>query len=112
MAKFYGIIGYGVSVETKPDVWKKEIVEKPYSGDLIKNMQSRYQSADKLNDNINVTNAISIVADPFAYENFRSMLYVEYMGTKWKIESVEVQYPRLILTTGGVYNGRKTASIE
>jgi hypothetical protein len=32
------------------------------------------------------------------------MLYVEFMGTKWKITNVEVQYPRLILSVGGVYN--------
>ena len=32
------------------------------------------------------------------------MRYVEFMGAKWKISSVEVQYPRLILTVGGVYN--------
>ena len=59
---------------------------------------------DKLNDDVNISNEISIVADPFAYQNFHAMRYVEFMGAKWKISSVEVQYPRLILTVGGVYN--------
>lgn len=105
MAKFYGAIGYAVTEETKPGVWSERITERMYYGDLTKNTR-KLQSTDQLNDNINVANEISIVADPFANENFHSMRYVEFMGTKWKITSVEVQYPRLILTVGGVYNGQ------
>jgi len=65
----------------------------------------RYESADQVNDNLTIANEISIVADPYAYENFHAMRYVEFMGAKWKISNVEVQRPRLILTIGGVYNG-------
>lgn len=104
MAKFYGVIGYAETVETKPGVWKEQITEKTYYGDLVRNIR-KLQTTDQLNDDINVANEISIVADPFANENFHSMRYVEFMGAKWKISNVEVQYPRLILTTGGVYNG-------
>lgn len=107
MAKFYGSIGYAETVETKPGVWEEQITEHIYYGDLIRNTR-RLQSSDKLNDDINVANEISIVADPFANQNFHSMRYVEFMGAKWKISSVEVQYPRLILTIGGVYNGDET----
>lgn len=106
MAKFYGAIGYAVTEETKPGVWTEKIVEHVYYGDLTRNTR-RLQSADQLNDNIDVANEISIVADPFANENFHSMRYVEFMGAKWKVTSVEVQYPRLILTLGGVYNGKQ-----
>lgn len=105
MAKFYGVIGYAVTEETKPGVWKEQITEREYFGDLNRNKR-QLQSADQLNDNINVANEISIVADPFANENFHMMRYVKFMGTKWKITNVEVQYPRLILTIGGVYNGK------
>ncbi len=107
MAKFYGAIGYAVTEETKPGVWTEKITERMYYGDLTRNTR-KLQSTDQLNDNINVANEISIVADPFANENFHSMKYVEFMGAKWKIISVEVQYPRLILTVGGVYNGEQT----
>ena len=106
MAKFYGAIGYAVTEETKPGVWTEKIIEHVYYGDLTRNTR-RLQSADQLNDNIDVANEISIVADPFANENFHSMRYVEFMGAKWKVTSVEVQYPRLILTLGGVYNGEQ-----
>lgn len=104
MAKFFGKIGYAETVETTPGVWEEKITEREYFGDLIRNTRS-LQSGEQLNDNINISNEISIVADPFAYENFHSMRYVEFMNAKWKISSVEVQYPRLILSVGGLYNG-------
>lgn len=104
MAKFYGIIGYATTVEGKPGVWEEQIVERSYFGDLTRNSR-RLQSTEHLNDDINIANEISIVADPFAYNNFHAMRYVEFMGAKWKISNVEVQYPRLILTVGGLYNG-------
>ena len=104
MAKFCGIIGYSETVEVKPGIWKEQITEKKYYGDLLRNSR-RLQTVDKLNDDINVSNEISIVADPYANQNFHLMRYVIFMGTKWKISNVEVQYPRLLLTIGGVYNG-------
>jgi hypothetical protein len=105
MAKFYGVIGYAITVETSPGVYVEQITERTYFGDLLRNNR-RLQTANQLNDNINITNEISIVADPFANENFHSMRYVEFMGTKWKVSTVDASnYPRLILTTGGVYNG-------
>lgn len=106
MAKFYGVIGYAVTKETAPGVWTEEIAEQSYYGDLTRNMR-RLQDSGDLNDDINVANEISIVADPYANANFHSMRYVAFMGAEWKISKVEVQYPRLILTLGGVYNGKQ-----
>lgn len=105
MAKFYGKIGYASTVETKPGVYEEQIVERSYCGDLIRNTR-RLQSADQVNDDISISNEISIVADPYATNNFHTMRYAVFMGTKWKISNVEVSYPRLILTLGGVYNGQ------
>lgn len=107
MAKFYGMIGFAETVETKPGVWKPKITEKSYFGDLIRNSR-QYESAGQVNDDLNVANEISIVADPYARRNFHSMRYVEFMGAKWKITRVEVQYPRLILTIGGIYSNGET----
>ena len=104
MGKWFGKIGYPVTEETTPGVWVEQITERTYYGDIIRNTR-RLQTSDKLNDDINVSNEISIVADPFARENFHAMRYIEFMGTRWKVSSVEVQYPRLILSLGGVYNG-------
>lgn len=106
MAKFYGEIGFGVTEETKPGVWKPRIVDRPYYGDLLRNSR-RLEGSSQVNSDINISNEISIVSDPFAMENFHSMRYVKFMGAKWKVISVEVQYPRLILTVGGVWNEQK-----
>lgn len=103
MAKFYGKIGYGKQAETVPGVWENQITELFYYGDVVRNTRG-LQNSQNLNDSINVSNQFSIVADPFAVQNFHLMKYIEYMDTKWKITNVEVQYPRLILSVGGVYN--------
>lgn len=103
MNKFYGAIGYAVMEEVSPGVWSEAIFVRNYSGDVIRNTR-QLQASETLNDNLNISNQISIVADPFAYENFHSIRYVEFMGTKWKINNIEVQYPRLILSMGGVYH--------
>lgn len=105
MGKFYGSIGYAETVETSPGVWVEQITERKYYGDVNRDSR-RLQSVNQLNDNINVSSEISIVADPYAYNHFHSMRYVEFMGAKWKISTVEPKPPRLILTLGGLYNGQ------
>lgn len=105
MAKFYGAIGFAQTKEICPGVWKQVITERYYYGDLVRNTH-KLQASEYLNDNINVSNEISIVSDPFADQNFHAIVYVKFMGTKWKITNVEILYPRLVLTVGGVYNGQ------
>ena len=104
MAKWYGAIGFANVEETKPGVWTEQITIRNYYGDLGRNTR-RLQSSDKVNDDINISNEISIVSDPYANQNFHSIRYVEFMGTRWKVSNIEVQYPRLILSLGGLYNG-------
>lgn len=106
MDRFYGSIGYEDTVETSLGVWEEVITVKNYFGNVGRNSR-RLESSGSLNDDININNEFSIVADPFAEKNFHKMRYIEFMGTKWKITNVEVKYPRLILTTGGVYNGKQ-----
>ena len=106
MAKFYGKIGYIDTVESEPGYWDEKAIEREYYGDITRNT-SRYQNGGQVNDDIVINNILSIVADPYANKNFQHMRYVEWMGAKWKIINVEVQYPRLILTLGGMYNGKE-----
>lgn len=107
MAKYYGMIGFAETVETSPGIWKEQIKEYSYFGDLVRSSRSLEQS-NKVNDDVSLSNDISIVADPFARENFHAMRYVTYLGTKWKVTKVEVQYPRLVLSTGGIYHENAT----
>lgn len=102
--KWHGVIGYGETTETEPGIWTERITERVYSGEILRNTRM-LQTSGQVNDNINISNSISIISDPYANKNFHSIKYVEFMGTKWKVTNVDVQYPRLILSIGGVYNG-------
>ena len=104
MAKWYGKIGYAETKQTSPGVFEEIITERDYYGDVFRNTR-RLESSGGINDNININNEISIVADPYAIQNIHAMRYIEFMGTtKWKITNVDVQYPRLKLTVGGLWN--------
>lgn len=101
--RYYGKVGYCSTVEVRPGVWdNNHIVERFYYGDVLR-YGRRYQSADKVNDDLEISNQISILADPYAYDHFSEIRYVVWMGVKWKVPTVAVEYPRLKLTVGGVY---------
>lgn len=105
MAKYYGKIGFsGGQSETAPGVWGEQIVERPYYGDVIRNTR-RIQGTEYANDTITIQNEISVVSDPYLLENFHAIRYIEWMGSLWKVSSVEVKFPRLILSMGDVYHG-------
>ena len=105
MAKWFGKIGYSSTIQTAPGVWKNQEIMYDYYGDVIRNTSSWSANSESTNDNLNLDVQISIVSDPFAYQNFHSMKWIEFMGAKWKITRVEPKYPRLILSVGGVWNG-------
>jgi hypothetical protein len=106
MAKFYGEIGYGESVETPSGsgTFVDVITEYSYYGDVIRNTR-RLDDGEGLNNDISVGNSISIVADEFAVQHFFAIRYIRWAGTLWTVTNVEVRSPRLILTLGPVYNG-------
>ena len=104
MAKFHGMIGYAFQSETSPGVWEDQIIEKNYRGDVILNQQ-RWQQSEKVNDDLNLDNSISVVADAYAYSNSGYMRYIVVNGKKWKITSLAINRPRIILQIGGLYNG-------
>lgn len=104
MSKFFGTVGFVETVETSPGVWTEQITEHRYSGDVLR-MSKSWQSGEHLNDNLQVNVQISFVADPYANEHFHSLRYIEYMNARWKISTAEPQYPRIVVTLGGVYNG-------
>lgn len=106
MARFYGKVGYGTSVNQGNGIFEDVIIEREYFGDVVRNTR-RLQNEEKVNNDLSVGNSISIVADPYANDHFFAIRYVEWAGALWKVSEVEVQIPRLILRLGGVYNGPK-----
>ena len=106
MAKFLGIIGFVETKETTPGVWEPTVTKRKYFGDIV-DQSRRRDVSDKVNDDLTVNVQISILADPYALDHFHSMEFIEYSGAVWKITTVQPHYPRLVLTLGGVYNGKQ-----
>lgn len=104
MAKFYGKVGYVQTQMGARGVYSEVATEKYHRGDIIRNSKQTVTEGE-VNASLSVSNEISIVADPYALENFHSIRYVEFMNSKWTVTRVNVQYPRLLLTLGGIYNG-------
>lgn len=104
MVKFYGKVGYGETVETRPGVWDDVIVEHYHYGDVVRNSRT-LQTGEKVNNDLSVGNSISIVADAYANNHFWAMKYIEWQGALWIVADVTVQAPRLLLRLGGVYDG-------
>ena len=102
--KFYGPVGFVEIVEKRPGVKTTVPVEYNYAGDVLRR-SIKYQNGESVNDSISPQHQISILADPYARNHIGSMKYVKWMGTAWKFSEISVQYPRLILTLGGAYNG-------
>lgn len=106
--KFYGSVGFWIEdLETKPGVYVPGFVERPYAGDVNWNNR-HFQSSENQNETIRLNNQISILSDLYSQENFASIRYVIWNQIKWRVTNVEVNYPRLVLTIGGVYNGSGT----
>ena len=106
MAKYFGTIGFKTTYEETRGNWVEDITERDYYGDVTRNYvrTNTYGDNTTTNRTPECNNSISIVADPYANENFHNIIYATFMGTKWTVSNVEVQYPRLNLTLGGVYN--------
>lgn len=106
MGLFYGPIGFVNQVEDPKDsgIYVEVPEEKHYRGEIRRNMK-RWDDSDKLNPNLNISNTISIIADPYISNHLNSIRYVKWLGGYWEISSVDVESPRLILSIGGVYNG-------
>lgn len=109
--KFYGPVGFSETVEKRRGVHVQQPVEYNYAGDVLKR-SVRYQNGESVNDDLNIQHQISIIADPYARKHFYAIKYVKWMGTAWKVNDVSVQYPRLVLTLGGVYNGATVDSVS
>lgn len=104
MAKFFGIIGYIETEETKPSVWESVVTERKYYGDLERYIK-RYSNGTKVNDDLTLNATVSIVADPYLLSHYGMIRFVVIDNIAWKVESVEPNYPRFSLIVGGVYNG-------
>lgn len=101
--KYYGNLGFVEYDEPSPGVFREVIKEYAYYGDSIR-VISHWQGAEKVTDDVKLNNQISVLLDPYALENYANLRYVTFMNSKWEVSAVEVQYPRLIVSFGGMYH--------
>lgn len=104
MPKYRGNVGFVYTEETAPGVWTPVETVRPYYIDVNRNSR-RYENGASTNDNLLVTSNLSLIADPFALNHVSGLKWIEYSGVKWRVSTVEILYPRMNLTLGGVYNG-------
>lgn len=103
--KYYDKIGFYIDdIETEPGIFESEIIEKTYAGDIIENRQ-RWDNSEHQNDNLKINNKISIISDLYLNRHLSSIKYATFMGSKWKVISIDIKSPRVILSLGEVYNG-------
>ena len=59
-----------------------------------------------LNNDLAVSNSVSVVADLYATEHFYAIRYVKIGRVRWEVVEVDASTPpRLVLRLGKVYNG-------
>lgn len=112
--KFVGTVGFWINdVEVEPSVYKSMIVEKPYTGDLLKNTQRWSNQNSKVNADFVISNKIRIMADMYMNRNWQSIKFVKFKGndTPFTVTEVDLDYPGITITIGGRYNGEDSPRI-
>ena len=108
MARFRNLVGFFTDGKLVGGVWKEDVVERPYGGKILNETLSSTESSEKYHEDVRLQSRVSIVADSYAFENIPQIKYViDEDGDAWQVTSVEIKRPRLILSLGGLYNGRR-----
>lgn len=104
MAKFSGLVGFGISEEIRPGIWEDRIYERRYNGDVIRD-QPRFEAGQDIHKDVVLMNSISLVANAYLRDHVFAVRYIRWQGVRWEISNVTIARPRLIFRLGGVYNG-------
>lgn len=104
--KYSGMVGFFIGdKEIEAGVFVPVIEERKYTGEVLRSKRGFQEKSNQQNREFTVNNQISILSDLYAKQNWNSIRYVVWNGVKWEVNSVEVNYPRLILEIGGFYHG-------
>ena len=101
--KFYGEVGFVKTIVNEVSVAEESVTLVPYYGEIIRDKR-RIDSSDKIVKDISLQNEVSIVADKFMTDNLAWIKFVKWRGINWSVDSVDINYPRITLSLGGVYN--------
>jgi len=104
MARFFGEVGLGESVQVKKGVWEDQITERPVYG-TERQAQLASSTANSVLPEARFQTMLSVMADADVFEKYTAIRYVRYAGSLWTVTSVKKERPRLILMLGEVYHG-------
>ncbi len=102
MSRFSGKLGFVMTRETEEGVWLETPVELPAKG-TIRSLYVRNDNSSSANTNLRLTNEISILMDSKIFSYLESLKYVVWKGSKWEVQSIGVNYPRMTINLGGLY---------
>lgn len=109
MAKFRGTIGFVIDdVEVSPGIYKTEIIERTYTGDIYRDSKRMTDSSSTTNQSVSLSISFNFLTDNFAIDYLYAMSYLIFRGKKWSISTLELKYPRMEITLGGLYNENTT----
>ena len=110
MAKFHDRVGFLIPKDDQKTGMATEFpVERPYYGRILEHTR-RWESTEHVNDDLAISNQIAITANDYAFKHMSSIAYVRFMGGYWKVTSIRVKAPEIVLTLGGVWNGQTAAT--
>lgn len=112
MARFHDKVGFLIPVDDqRTGMSTNRAVERPYYGRVIEHTR-RWDSNEHVNDDLTISNQIAITANDYAFKHMSSIAYARFMGGYWKVSSIRVKAPEIILTLGGVWNGPTESTTE
>ena len=110
MARYHGRVGFLITEDDQTTgIATERAVEKPFYGTVHEHTR-RWDDSGSLNDDLTLGNQISIVATDYAFQHASAIAYAEFMGQKWKVTSVRLKPPQIIMTLGGIWNGRQAGT--
>ena len=102
MSRFSGKLGFISTRETKEGVWLEDRIEIPAKG-TIRSLYVRNDNSSSANTNLRLTNEVRILLDSKIQTYLETLKYVIWKGSKWEVQSIGVNYPRLTINLGGLY---------
>ena len=111
--KWSGKIGFYVDEEVIKDgigtgIWKPQIVERSYTGNIVRDYRSQENTNDKVNEDVTISNNISVILDRYLDSHICDIKYITFKGVKWKVKGFTPNHPRIDISIGGIYNERQT----
>lgn len=102
MSRFSGKLGFVITCETEEGVWLEDVVEISVKG-TIRSLWVRNNNNASVNTDLRLTNEISVLMDTKIKTHLETLKYVVWKGSKWEVQSIGVNYPRLTINLGGLY---------